>query len=154
MHFISFFLQYTRGSYVAFVLSISKLQRKCWCVAKFLTKLCFSLRSLRFQWLKMLKDALHINLGRSIDWLTSAEINLKSCVILKSGFIKNTLPQIIFHLISFICISCCNIIHYVLQKKNVDKCIQTENRSITVTRKTDSLNPCGSLSKFWDMIWR
>ena len=142
---------------MAFVLSISKLQRKCWCVAKFLAKLFFALRSLRFQWLKMLKDALHINLGRSIDWLTSAEIkcNFKSCIILKSGFIKNALPQIIFHLISFICISCCNIIHYVLpKKKKVDKCIQTENRSITVTRKTNSLNPYGSFSKFWDMLWR
>ena len=67
------------------------------------------------------------------------------------GFIKNVLPQIIFHLISFICISWCNIIHYVLQKKkkkHVDKCIQTEKISITVTRKTNSLNPYGSFSKF------
>lgn len=47
---------------------------------------------------------------------------------------KNAQLQIIFHLITFICVSCFYSIDYVLQKTNIDKCIPTESSFIRVTR--------------------
>ena len=53
---------------------------------------------------------------------------------------KNAHLQIIFHLITFICMSCFHSVGYVLQKTNIDKCIPTESSFVTVARKQNGLN--------------